>query len=187
MDERDLVRRCLRREPGSWEELLADFREAIAAAAGAALQRATGAAPADDVESAVSATLTALVDNDSAALRAWQGRASLATYLRVIATRVALNLARTERRRGSLRFRPLDHAGDPEAPAPLVDEPPDLAGLRRAIERLPPRDRLLVSLFHLDGASYRQIAAVAGMPLNAVGPSLLRAREKLRVLLGGGR
>ncbi|MCC6738054.1 MAG: sigma-70 family RNA polymerase sigma factor [Planctomycetia bacterium] len=187
MTDRDLVHRCLRREPGAWEEFLATHREAMAGAAGAALRRATGAARPDEVEAAVQATLVALLDSDAATLRTWQGRASLATWLRVVATRVALNLARTEKRRGSLRFRPLDHAGDPEAPAPVGEEPPDLAGLKAAMDRLGARDRLILKLFHLDGATYRQVSAVLGIPVNAVGPTLLRAREKLRVLLGPGR
>jgi RNA polymerase sigma-70 factor (ECF subfamily) len=187
MPERELVHRCLRREPGAWEEFLATYRDALAGAAGAVLRRATGSAREEDVEAAVQAALVVLLENNSEVLRSWQGRASLATFLRVIATRVTLNLVRTEARRGSLRFRPLDAAGDPEAPAPLVEEPPDVAGLRAAMDRLPSRDRLILKLFHLDGATYRQIAALLGIPLNAVSPTLLRAREKLRVLFGRGR
>ncbi|KAF0246425.1 MAG: sigma-70 family RNA polymerase sigma [Planctomycetota bacterium] len=185
MADRDLVHRCLRREPGAWEEFVATFREALAGAAGAALKRATGAAREEDVESAVQSALVALLDKDRAALRAWQGRASLATYLRVIATRVTLNSVRTELRRGSLRFRPLEDAGDPEAPP--VEEPADIAGVRAAMDQLPARDRLMLKLFHLDGATYRQIASVLAIPLNAVSPMLSRAREKLRVLFPKSR
>lgn len=182
MADRDLVQRCLRREPGAWEELVATQRDAMAGAAGAALARAKGAAGGEEVESAVQAALVTLVEKDFASLRAWQGRASLSTYLRVIAARVALNLVRSEKRR---RFRPLEAAGDPAAP--LQEEPADVAGLRAAMDRLPARDRLALKLFHLDGASYRQVAAVLGIPMNAVSPTLIRAREKLRVLMGGGR
>ena len=52
---------------------------------------------------------------------------------------------------------------------------------------IPARDRLIVQLFHLDGATYRQIAAVLAIPLNAVSPALSLAREKLRVLFPKGR
>ena len=187
MSDRELVLRCLRKEPGAWEAFLGAHRDAMVGAAGAALSRATGTARQDEVESAVQATLVALLEKDSAALREWQGRASLATYLRVIATRVALNTVRTERRRGALRFRPLEAAGDPAAPAPREEDPPEIAGLRAAMDQMPARDRLILKLFHLDGASYRQIATILKVPFNAVSPTLIRAREKLRVLFGDVR
>ena len=60
-----------------------------------------------------------------------------------------------------------------------------LTDLRHALEQLPPRDRLILKLFHLDGAGYKEIAALLGLSLNAVSPALIRARQKIRALLGG--
>jgi RNA polymerase sigma-70 factor (ECF subfamily) len=187
--DRELVDRCARREPGAWEEFLARYRETLAAAAGAALARATGRAAPDEVDSAVQTTLVQLLERDAAALRAWEGRATLAVYLRAIATKVALNQVRGEARKGWLRFRPLEDAGDPAAAAAAATttEDAEVAGLRAAMDRLPDRDRLLLKLFHLDGASYRQIARLLAVPVNAVSPMLIRARKKLRVLFGRGR
>src|SRR6185295_4865353 len=156
--EADLLARCLRRSSGAWEEFLAQYRGVLERSARATLLRAMGSAPDDDIEAEVEATLLALVKEDQAALRAFSGRSSLGGYLQAIASKIALNHIRGERRKGWLRFRPLD--ADTDAPAPTLDEadPQRMAGLRRGLQELPPRDRLILKLFHLDGASYREIA-----------------------------
>jgi len=37
-------------------------------------------------------------------------------------------------------------------------------------------------MYHLDGKSYQEISAAIGMPENSVGPTLSRARLKLRTV-----
>jgi len=159
----------------------------LARAAGATLARVLGSAPEDDVEAVVEAALLALLKDDCAALRAFGGRSSFEGYLRAIATKLALNHVRSERRKGWIRFRPLDAAPDAPAPEPEEGNLQEIAALRGALGKLPPRDRLLLKLFHLDGAGYREIAGLIGISMNAVSPALIRAREKLRALLEPGR
>jgi RNA polymerase sigma-70 factor (ECF subfamily) len=38
----------------------------------------------------------------------------------------------------------------------------------------------IVRLYHLEGCTYREISAKLGIPENSIGPTLARAREKLR-------
>lgn len=184
-DEADLLARCLAGGPRAWEDFLGRYRGALERAARAVLRRVVGGGRDDDQEAVVEAVLIVLVKDDYAALRAFAGRSSLAGYLQAITTRVALNHLRTERRKGWLKFRPLDSVS--EAPAAEPDEPADpqrLAALQEALDRLPPRDRLILKLFHLDGAGYKEIAALMGLSLNAVSPALIRARQRIRALLG---
>ena len=182
-----LIERCLRRAPGAWEDFLRQYRPVLERSARSTLLRAMGSAPEDDVEAVVEAALLNLVKDDHAALRSFGGRSSLAGYLHAITCKIALNHVRGERRKGWLRTRPLDL--DVEAPAREVcdDDPGRLAALRRALRELPARDRLLLELFHLDGASYKEIAPLVRLSFNAVSPALIRAREKLRALLQGAR
>ena len=182
-DDAELLARCLRRSIGAWEDFLHRYRPSLERAARVTLARAMGSAREDDVEAVVEAALLALVKDDHAALRSFTGRSSLGGYLHAITSKIALNHVRGERRKGWLRFRPLDL--EAEAPAPEVQEeaPGELAALRRALKELPPRDRLILELFHLDGASYKEIASLIRVSFNAVSPALIRAREKLRALL----
>lgn len=187
-DEEDLIARCVRGVPRAWEEFLGRYREVLGRAARATLLRVLGAVREDDHEAVVEAALMAVVKDNYAALRSFAGRSSLAGYLQAITTRIALNYIRSERRKGWLRFRPLEVVADTPAAEPEEGADPQmLAKLRQALDQLPPRDRLILQLFHLDGAGYKEIASVLGLSPNAVSPALIRARQKIRALLGGGR
>jgi RNA polymerase sigma-70 factor (ECF subfamily) len=187
-DETDLLARCIRGIPSAWEEFLARYRAVLERAARATLLRVIGAVREDDLEAVVEATLLGIVKDGFAALRAFAGRSSLEGYLQAITTKVALNHLRSERRKGWLRFRPLEAAADVPAAEPTATvDPQRLAALQKALEQLPPRDQLILKLFHLDGAGYKEIAALLGLSLNAVSPALIRARQKIHALLKGDR
>jgi RNA polymerase sigma factor (sigma-70 family) len=56
--------------------------------------------------------------------------------------------------------------------------------VRRAVEELPVDLREVVVLRELEGMSYKEIAAIAGIPMGTVMSRLARARERLRDRLG---
>lgn len=55
--------------------------------------------------------------------------------------------------------------------------------LRAAVEALPEKYRVVVTLYHLQGKQYEEIAAVLGLPMGTVKTHLFRAKEQLRRLL----
>jgi len=185
--ESGLLERCARGASGAWEEFLARFRGVLEESARRTLLRVIGSVPEDDLEAIVEATLLGLIRDEYAALRSFSGRSSLSGYLQAITTKIALNHLRSERRKGWLRFRPLDSVPETPARATTGEDPERLRALLRAMEKLVPRDRLILKLFHMDGAGYREIAALLGVSVNAVSPALIRARDRLRALLGPER
>jgi RNA polymerase sigma-70 factor (ECF subfamily) len=70
--------------------------------------------------------------------------------------------------------------GGPEVPLIASEE---RAMLRRALEELPPEFRETIVLRELEGLSYKEIAAVAGVPVGTVMSRLARARERLQEYL----
>ena len=38
----------------------------------------------------------------------------------------------------------------------------------------------VVRMYHLEGKSYQEISSLVGMPENSIGPTLFRARQKMR-------
>lgn len=181
MEERELVRRLARGESRAWEQFLDQYGPTLAEAARFTLHRVLGTVRPEEVDTVVQSVLLALCDKGFHRLRLFQGRSSLKTWLTSVTCRFALNYIRTEKRKGSLRLAPLDP--DPAIPAASdPGPPPELEDLRGAIRRLSPRERLVLRLFHLDGLSYREIAAILRVPVNSVSSLLSRARQSLRKL-----
>src|SRR5262249_8087337 len=52
-----------------------------------------------------------------------------------------------------------------------------------AVGRLPPRYRLPLTLFHLDGLSHSKVAEALGVPVSTVRSLVTRARQKLQPML----
>jgi RNA polymerase sigma-70 factor, ECF subfamily len=73
------------------------------------------------------------------------------------------------------------HSGhSPEAAAVAANERDHLM---RALESLPPRSREVLVLRELEGCSYKEIAAIASIPIGTVMSTLARARERLQQVL----
>jgi len=74
-----------------------------------------------------------------------------------------------------------DDGLDPEA---LLMQRQTVERVRRAVDELPVDYREVIVLRELEGMSYKEIAAVAGIPIGTVMSRLARARERLLAILG---
>lgn len=147
----------------------------------------------EDAEDLVQETLVRALP----ALRRFEGRARLATYLSRAMGNLWKNRLRAKKRsrlvdwfRGRRRD---DDATDPlEAmPDPLPDAQEQLEQrdrhreVRDAMERLEPVRRWTLLLREVQDLSYEEIAAITGVPVGTVRSRLARARNDLRQILGG--
>lgn len=73
-----------------------------------------------------------------------------------------------------------DSSPGPEREAIAADE---ARRLRAAIDALPEKYRTVVTLYHLQGKQYEEIAQVLDLPLGTVKTHLFRAKEQLRKIL----
>lgn len=131
------------------------------------------------------------------ALRRFEGRASLATYLARALGNLWKNRLRSRSRsrivawwpRGSRTDSGETGALDPPdcSPSALdrLDAEDRAARVRRAVARLAPDRRLTLVLREVEEWSYEEIASATGVPVGTVRSRLARAREDLRLLLGG--
>jgi RNA polymerase sigma factor (sigma-70 family) len=74
-----------------------------------------------------------------------------------------------------------DESLDPEA---LVLQQQEVEKVQRAVQELPADFREVIVLRELEGLSYKEIAAVVGIPIGTVMSRLARARERLLAILG---
>jgi RNA polymerase sigma-70 factor (ECF subfamily) len=78
----------------------------------------------------------------------------------------------------------LPDRADPSAgPAAIAERDDEARRLRAAIDALPEKYRTVVTLYHLQGKQYEEIATVLNLPLGTVKTHLFRAKEQLRKAL----
>lgn len=105
-------------------------------------------------------------------------------WLRGVARNQFRNWARG-RRRQRLRVIPLGPAILEQAIAPCEPEPTArIEALRRAIERLPSKQRQVVLMHYLEETSVKQIAALLSLPAKTIEGRLFQARCALARMLG---
>ena len=171
-DDRRAVHDCVSGASGAWERFVDRFAGLFAFVVDrTARQRGTPLAAADR-EDLVADILLECIRNDAAVLRAFAGRSSLATYLTVIARRVAARHLATAK--------PVRTTDVPEAATTDPDHVAQREQVESLLAKLAPDEARLVRLHHLEHRSYGDISRLTGMPVNSIGPALSRAKDKMR-------
>lgn len=133
------------------------------------------------------------------ALRKFEGRARLSTYLIRALSNLWKNRLRTKSRSRLVEWfraarrnpsRPEEDEAEfvpvDQAPSPLerLEAEERDEEVRNAVSRLEPNRRLTLLLREVEGLSYEEIARMTGVPVGTVRSRLARARDDLRALIG---
>lgn len=178
-DDQRLLAACVAGDPAGWGEFVRRFGGLfVHVAERTALQRRTPL-PQADRDDLVAEILLTCVRNDAAVLRAFAGRASLPTYLTVIARRVVARAL--VRRLESGRLVSASAAVETAAtPRNDIAHAVNREHVESLLQRLDTDEAKLVRLHHIEGRSYGEISRLTGMPLGSIGPALSRAKAKMR-------
>lgn len=145
----------------------------------------------EDAEDLVQETLVKALP----ALKRFEGRARLSTYLLRAMTNLWKNRLRAKRRsrlvdwfRGGRKTEDgelLEPVAVDESPTPLerLEQRDRARQVREAVTRLEPQRRLTLLLREVEEMSYEEIARMTGVPVGTVRSRLARARDDLRRLL----
>jgi RNA polymerase sigma-70 factor (ECF subfamily) len=181
--DRSLLDRCLARKPRSWEEFVDRFVGLVMHVANHAAQARSVRLSADDREDLAAEVFLGLVKDDFAALRHFRGECSLATYLAVVSRRIVVR--RLVEHSSLSRLTDAASQGEVERSADPGRSPAERAGDRDQLEsllaKLDASEAQAVRMFHLEGKSYEEISAGTGLSSGTIGPTLTRARRKMRV------
>jgi len=104
-------------------------------------------------------------------LSAFRGDSSFATWLHSIATRTAIDLWRKDK---------IMRLADEELPELEAAESGDTSDLEQAIQKLPPRARVVFVLFALEGYQHQEIAGMLGIAEGSSKVQYHRARQLLQ-------
>jgi RNA polymerase sigma-70 factor (ECF subfamily) len=181
----ELARRCAAGEDAAWERFLLEYRPLLYRAADA-LDRRGGAR---DLADSLYAELYGIPQGETerrSLFRYFQGRSSLATWLRAVLSQRYVDRVRAQRRLDPL-------ADEDSAPQPAGGRPPDPpdpdrarhAGLLRvalasAVERLDPRDRLRLACYYAQGLTLAATGRLLHEHEATASRQLARTRQSLR-------
>lgn len=179
--DKNLLKRCLAEEPGAWKDFvdrfIGLFTHVIHHTAHARSIRVTD----NDIEDLLSEVFLVLLANDYRVLQNFRGNSSLATYLTVVSRRVVVKKM-VERRMAEA----LGHVSTKSKLETISEESrhqqtlEDQEEIQNMIKQLPPADAQIVEQYHLQGKSYQQISSELDIPENSIGPTLSRARNRMR-------
>jgi RNA polymerase sigma-70 factor (ECF subfamily) len=185
--DRNLIDRCLRKEPGAWNDFVDRYIGLIYHVIQHAAYARSRVVSSEDIEDIAAEIMLKIVDDDYSILRKFKGMSSLPTYLTVIARRISVKQLIQRHREEELGHTSahrafVDNGVSDEAEAIVsADE------VQRMLEDLPEREAEVVRLYHLQYQNYRQIGKKLGIPENSVGPILAKARKRLREAAEGQR
>jgi RNA polymerase sigma-70 factor (ECF subfamily) len=180
--DRSLLQRCLARKPRAWEDFVDRFMGLVVHVVNHSVQSRSLRLSPEDREDLVAQVFLTIVKDDLLVLRQFRGESSLATYLTVIARRVVV----AELLRQRAHQRQNGHSEDPAHEMAMAGaEAEQRVSNRDEVERmmadLDSAEANVVRMYHLEGKSYQEISSAVGMPENSVGPTLSRARRKMRM------
>jgi RNA polymerase sigma-70 factor (ECF subfamily) len=178
--DRNLLQRCLARRPRAWEDFVDRFMGLVTHVVNHSAQSRSLRLTPEDREDLVAQVLLTIVKDDLAVLRHFRGESSLATYLTVISRRVIVAELLKQKSPSRLENHDAEHAmaianGDGEQRVNDREE------VERLLSELDGAEAKVVRMYHLEGKTYQEISSAVGMPENSVGPTLSRARRKMRL------
>ncbi len=181
--DRSLLKRCLAEEPGAWKDFVDRFMGLFVHVVTHTAHARSVRLAQDDVDDLCAEVFMALLANDYAVLRRFRGKSSLATYLTVIARRVVV-LTMVRRRMAEALGHVVAQHPDMKQQADShhfdLKRIEDHDEVERMLVNLPAGDAEVVKQYHLQGRTYREISNHLGIPENSIGPTLTRARQKMR-------
>ena len=182
--DRSLLERCLARAPRAWEEFVDRFIGLVVHVTNHSAQCRSMRLSPQDREDLCAEVFLAIVRDDFAVLRHFRGQSSLATYLTVVARRVVVReLLRRNAANGSSKA-----AGAGASSARIMGSDgaqteqrvSDREEVERLLRKLDGQEATIVRMYHLEGKTYQEISTATGIAENSVGPTLSRARQKMR-------
>jgi RNA polymerase sigma-70 factor, ECF subfamily len=178
--DRQLLDRCLRKDPGAWNDFVDRYMGLIYHVIHHVSHARSVALAEADLEDIAAEILLEIVDEDYNVLRRFKGESSLPTYLTVVSRRICVKEVIKRQREAELGHTHAHRANlgdDSQSAAEAIASAEEVA---RMLDHLGGREAEVVKLYHLKYLNYRQIGKQLGIPENSVGPILAKARQQLR-------
>lgn len=177
-EDKLLLQLCLEHHPRAWESFVDRFLGLVIHVINHTGDSRGLTLTPQDAEDLTSDVFLTFVADDYAVLRRFKGQSSLSTYLTVVARRVVVREMLRRKLNAPSDTPEVEEAADQHQP--VEDRLSDREEVQRLMSELGGDEAKIVQLYHIEGKSYEEIGSTLGIPSNSVGPTLYRARAKLR-------
>ncbi len=183
--DRRLLQRCIHRKPHAWEDFVDRFVGLVMHVIRHTARTRSLRLTPEDEEDLAAEFFMALIQDNFSVLRRFRGESSLTTYLTVVARRVIVRELLKDQarlRRCRVMGEAVENAEtNSRHPESRLEDREEVQALLRVLKG---SEAEVIRLYHLEGKSYREISAEIGVPENTIGPTLSRARARLRRATG---
>ncbi len=187
-EENQLLEKLVTGDPSAWKEFVERCQRPVYARIVRTAAECNCPLPVADLEDICADVFSGLVADNYAALRRFEGRSKLSTWLSVIARRVCLkriHSKETAAEKDDWTEQPETHPPADSLARLIAKE--DAQRVRECMKQLAESDRNVLQRFFLEGQSYQQIAEALELSTNTIGPKIHRALQRLKRLLGEDR
>ncbi len=170
-DDSALVERCISRDPVAWDALVGKYSCLIKDAVYNRARKYGTFLPRHDIEDITQDVLTAIWKGDK--LSTIKNRKDISCWLAIVSGNAAAQYLSDKD--------DTDTLGEEEtvcASAPPNDEA--LSAIEEAIEKLPPKERLIFQLYIIHDKKYREIADMLDIPKGTVSSYIKRSKGRLK-------
>jgi len=188
--DRDLVQRCIRKEENAWNEFVGRYSRLIYHQIYHCLRARAVSVQREDVEDLCHGVFLALLKDGSRKLRYFEGKCSLASWVKTLTRNEVIDQLRRKQTHVSLDSKDpdgvslCDRLPDPNPIAEdNLDNAETRATLMHILNKVSPEDRRLAMLTYRSEMPAGEIAAVLGISKQAVYTRKNRLQQKLRKAL----
>ncbi|MEZ6120167.1 MAG: sigma-70 family RNA polymerase sigma factor [Pirellulaceae bacterium] len=174
--DKRLLEKCLRAEPRSWEDFTDRFIGLVFHVIDHTAKARSIRLSSADRDDLCAEVFLSVLEHDFRVLRNFKGNSSLATYMTVITRRVVVKQLMKKRTTASLQTI-RSRTTSETATTYRTDQQDEVESL---LSTLAAPEAEVVRMYHLEGKTYQEISASTGVPENSIGPTLSRARSKMR-------
>jgi len=180
-----LLDECIRGRQGAWKEFLRRFGPLVR---GTIVQKLASLAHADattDADDIFQEVFKDLIEHECRALYSIRDRNKTQSWLCAVALHKTVDFIRRKWRNaksaeghGYIAEQEAEYSPSSGENAELAEE------VQNAVRRLRPDEQLLVKWYYIHGLKYREMAALANVPINTVSTRMFRIKKKLSKRLG---
>lgn len=175
--DRKLLDRCLADEARAWEDFVDRYMGLVIHVINHTAECRSIRLSTEDREDLAAEVFAVIVSDDMRVLRNFRGASSLATYLTVIARRITVPALIARKDPARLSEATNEAADESQSAEQRIS---DAEEVERLLSQLEGIESEVVRMYHLEGMTYQQISTETGLSENSVGPTLSRARNKMR-------